>query len=229
MSAELQAHHKRFGLIFANGTLNDGPTVRAVLHDCGESLDALIIAADGGARHAQALGLTPHLVVGDFDSLTEAELDALRKSGADVLRFPAHKDETDLELALIVAAQSGCDPIRIIGGIGDRLDQTLANVYLLALPDLQRQDVKVVAGSQTAWLAYPGETQIGGQPGDTLSLVPLNGEVSGIVTDGLEYPLHGETLRFGPARGISNVLLSNSATIKFECGVLLLIHTIGRA
>ncbi len=70
---------------------------------------------------------------------------------------------------------------------------------------------------------------VSGQPGDTLSLLPVGGHVTGIVTDGLEYPLRGETLAFGPARGVSNVLLESTAQITFSQGVLLLIHTVGRA
>jgi thiamine pyrophosphokinase len=117
----------------------------------------------------------------------------------------------------------------VIGGIGDRLDQTLGNVYLMALPALHGRDVRMVSGKQTAWLAYTGTTRIMGQAGDTLSLLPLGGDVTGIRTEGLEYPLHDETLAFGPARGISNVLLESSASVTLVSGILLLIHTVGRA
>jgi thiamine pyrophosphokinase len=219
----------QYTLIFANGDLDDGPAVQSAITAMQSASDRLLIAADGGARHALHLGLTPHLVIGDFDSLTEDELDRLRTLDAELCRYPAHKDETDLELALLLAVERGANPIRVIGGIGDRLDQTLANVYLLALPQLRDHDVRLVSGKQTAWLAYPGETLIRGQPGDTLSLLPLGGPVEGIRTDGLEYPLRGETLAFGPARGISNVLQQTTASIRLDRGTLLLIHTIGRA
>lgn len=227
--ATVSSDHKRCGLVFANGDLNDGPAVHNVLAWFTSTRARLCIAADGGARHAQKLGLTPQLVVGDFDSLTSNELDHLQRAGAELRRFPAHKDETDLELALVAVAQADCDPICVIGGIGDRLDQTLANVYLLALPALEGRAVWFVSGKQTAWLAHPGVVQIHGLPGDTVSLIPLYEEAGGIVTDGLEYPLRDETLRFGPARGISNVLLGDSASIRFERGILLLIHTVGHA
>ncbi len=191
--------------------------------------DALIIAADGGARHALTLDLVPNLVIGDFDSLDEAEVTALAARGSAIRRYSPHKDETDLELALLAAAEAGCDPIRVIGGIGDRLDQTLGNVYLMALPALRSRDVRLVSGKQTAWLAFPGVTQVTGHAGDTLSLLPLGGDVAGIRTEGLEYPLRDEPLAFGPARGISNVLLTSAAEVTFEAGILLLIHTVGRA
>ncbi len=220
----------RYTLIFANGDLVAGPAVRKALKPAMQAPDTtLIIAADGGARHALTLELTPHLVVGDFNSLSESELRILAAKGAEIRRYPAHKDETDLELTLGIAAEMGGNPIRVIGGVGDRLDQTLGNVYLMALPAVRGCDVQLVSGKQTAWLAYPGDTLITGQAGDTLSLLPLGGDVENIRTTGLEYPLRGETLAFGPARGVSNVLLESTAQITFSQGVLLLIHTVGRA
>ncbi len=213
-------------LIFANGDLNDGLAVRAAL---SHAPDPLIVAADGGARHALALGLRPHLVIGDFDSLSQTELQHLIDLGAEIQRHSAHKDETDLELALLSTAARVDGSIFVIGAVGDRLDQTLGNVYLLALPELRGRDVRLLSGRQTTRLAYPGKVQIDGQPGDTLSLLPLGGDVEGITTENLEYPLRNETLRFGPARGVSNVLTSHSACVQFKQGILLLIHTIGRA
>src|SRR5579864_9435753 len=111
------SNHKRCALVFANGDLNDGLAVRSALALYVEARTAagtLIVAADGGARHAQALGLTSQLVVGDFDSLTEAELAVLQRAGAELRRSPIHKDETDLELALVAAAEADCDPIIVI-------------------------------------------------------------------------------------------------------------------
>lgn len=216
----------RHALIFANGDLNDGEAVRRALTDAH---NPLVIAADGGARNALACDLTPHLVMGDFDSLTPAELRLLAGQGAEIVRYSPHKDETDLELVLLAAVQRDCNPIRVLGGIGDRLDQTLGNVYLLGLSALRGHDVRLVAGKQTAWLAYPGHNVIRGAMGDTLSLIPISGAVHNVRTEALHYPLHGETLRFGPARGMSNVLSGETAEVSFEDGLLLLIHTIGRA
>ncbi len=215
-----------YGLIFANGSLNDGPAVRA-------ALDApapwFVIAADGGLRNALAFELVPDLVIGDMDSASADLLAQAEARGAQISHFPPEKDETDLELALIEAAQHGCAPIRIVGAVGDRLDQTMGNVYLLALPVLQGRDVRLVSGAQTIWLCHPGELVVDGQPGDTLSLLPMSPTVTGLVTDKLKYPLRHETLAFGPARGMSNVLLENKARVTFESGILLVIHTFGRA
>lgn len=213
-------------LIFANGDVGDGPMVR---HTLAEAPDAVVIAADGGARVARHYGLPVHTLIGDVDSLTGDELAALAEQGADILRFPEEKNETDLELALLTAAQRGADWIRVIGAVGGRLDQTLGNVYLLALPELAGRDTRLVAGRQETWLLYPGESLIHGAPGDTVSLIPISGLVRGVRTERLYYPLRDETLAFGPARGMSNVMLTDTAQVWTQDGILLVIHTLGRA
>lgn len=222
----MEAPNPLKAVIFANGDAGDGPAVRATLE---QSQGAWCIAADGGARQAAFFGFQPKTVIGDMDSLSSDEIDAQAAAGAEIRRFPIEKDETDLELALKLAADNGARWIRIIGAIGDRLDQTLGNIYLLALPDLRGLDVRITAGKQQAWLLYPGETLIEGQPDDTLSLIPVNGAAKNVRTTGLYYPLRGETLAFGPARGISNVLTTSPAKVAFSSGILLAIHTIGRA
>lgn len=211
-------------LIVANGDSNDGPMVRRVL---AAAPDARVIAADGGARVARHFGLRVHTVIGDMDSLSAAELAALPE--AVVQRYPEEKNETDLELALLSAAAAGATWIRVLGGVGDRLDQTISNVYLLALPALRGRDVRLVAGKQETWLLYPGESVIDGSPGDTVSLIPLAGEARGVRTDNLYYPLHDETLAFGPARGISNVMQAERARVWLREGLLLAVHTLGKA
>ena len=213
-------------LVFANGDLNDGPAVQSALDYAS---GAIIVAADGGARLALACGLVPDIVAGDMDSLTAEELDDLRARGAEIGRYPPEKDETDLELALLAAVRRGATWLRLIGAAGNRLDQTLANIYLLALPALVGRDVRLVDGKQTLWLAGPGEHALDGAPGDTISLIPLAGDALGVQTEGLRYPLRGETLRFGPARGVSNVMLGGPARVTLAGGLLVVVHTPGRA
>ncbi|KPV49236.1 thiamine pyrophosphokinase, partial [Kouleothrix aurantiaca] len=90
------------------------------------------VAADGGALPLMRLGLPPHVVIGDMDSLDAAALDVLAAGGAELRRFRRDKDETDLELALLYAAEQGAQAIDIIGALGGRWDHTLAIVALLA-------------------------------------------------------------------------------------------------
>ncbi len=211
-------------LIFANGDVNDGPMVQRTL---ASAHDALVVAADGGARVAWYFGLTVHTVIGDMDSLPEADLERLENQGTGIHRYSPEKDETDLELALRWTATQNADPITIIGGIGDRIDQTLANIYLLALPDLLGRDVQMVAGRQAIWLLHPGKHRICGETGDTISLIPMGGAVSGVRTENLYYPLADETLEFGPARGISNRMQTSEASVTLTEGLLLVVHSVG--
>jgi thiamine pyrophosphokinase len=213
-------------LIFANGRSNDGPMARQVL---AQAVDPLLIAADGGVDVAEEDGIEVGVFIGDMDSVDPAALAQRERAGATVLRYSAEKDATDLELALLWAVEQGADWIRVLGAMGGRLDQTLANIYLLALPELHDCDARLVSDHQQAWLLYPGEHRIQGHAGDTLSLIPLAGPAAGIHTEHLYYPLRDETLRLGPARGISNVMQGDEALVRFESGLLLVVHSLGEA
>lgn len=78
-------------------------------------------------------------------------------------------------------------------------------------------------------LLRPGAHTLHGSPGDTVSLLPVGGPAHGVRTDDLAFPLRGETLEFGPARGVSNEMRADSAQISLERGWLLVIHTDGKA
>ncbi len=184
--------------------------------------DDLVITVDGGTRHAWASGVTPHVVIGDLDSLSSEEVARLRAAHTRVISFSPDKDETDLELALRYSVEQGATEIVVWGALGGRLDQTMANVLLLTLPELGGVDVRIVAraGKETAFLVREAAT-ITGQPGDTVSLIPLGGNAVGVTTDGLKWELHHEDLHFGPARGVSNVLKQASARVRLQRGMLL--------
>ncbi len=183
----------------------------------------LVICADGGARHALALGLAPEVVIGDLDSLDSDLRSRLGRKGCQFLVHPARKDETDLELALRYAIYRRVDEILILGALDGRIDQTLANVLLLTLPDLEGIKVQIVAGDQEMFLIRD-QASIEGQVGDTISLLPIVGDVTGVTTEGLEYPLQRGTLKFGSTLGVSNVLTAPVARIQVERGLLLCIH-----
>lgn len=187
----------------------------------------LVIAADGGAARALAAGVRPHVVVGDMDSLAPDALHALRHAGAEILTFPARKDETDLELALLEAVRRGAGDIVIVGALGGRLDHTLGNVYLLTMPQLRGRLVRLVDGREEAFIVWK-RAEIRGARGDTVSLIPLTPEVRGVETEGLEYPLRGESLFMGPGRGISNVMLGPAARVSTSDGILLAVVSHGQ-
>jgi thiamine pyrophosphokinase len=185
----------------------------------------LVIGADGGAAQAAARGVLPELVVGDMDSLPEEEQETLASRGCRFVPHPRAKDETDLELALTYAVEQGAREIVILGALGGRVDHTLANVLLLALPALAGVPVRIVDGNQELLLARSGDAvKLEGQPGELVSLLPLGGDVHGVTTTGLAWALEDDTLRFGYSRGVSNEMTAASAQIKVEQGYLLVVH-----
>ena len=193
---------------------------------------SLVVAADGGARTAAALGLAIDRWVGDGDSLPAAELDALRAAGIPVDLVRADKDETDTELALLAAVGAGADELVILGATGGpRIDHALANVALLAHPALRGRRAALLAASSRIRLVRasddggPGTLDLAGPPGGLVSLIPFGGDADGVRTDGLRYPLRGESLVFGTARGISNVRLSEHASVSVGGGSVLVVET----
>lgn len=211
----------RRAVIFANGVQFDTDRVRRQLQP-----DDFLIAADAGLRLVHQLGLQADLVIGDLDSLDPAELERLETGPARVERYPAHKDETDLELAVLSALKAGCGPILIVGALGGRLDMTLANIFLLALPELDGVDARLEDGVEEVLMIRPGPAvSIQGRPGDRVSLLPWGENAGGIRTAGLFYPLNGETLYPERTRGISNQMTGQEASVSLETGCLICIHT----
>ena len=194
----------------------------------------VVIAADGGARAARALGITPTLIVGDGDSMDGADLTKLGELGIPFRRVPAEKDETDLELALRDAVARGATEIVIVAALdGERIEHTVCNLLLLAHRDLAAVDARIVDDRSTIRLlaAAPAtagphaSVDIAGQPGDFVSLLPWGGDAEGVTTSGLRYPLVDEPLPVGVGRGVSNELTGPTCTVSLRSGRLLVIHT----
>ncbi|GAC1518454.1 MAG: thiamine diphosphokinase [Herpetosiphon sp.] len=183
----------------------------------------LVIACDGAARHFLDLERLPDVVIGDFDSLPATALASLIARQVSLIRFPVAKDETDLELGLLEAVRRGATSIDVLGALGGRPDQHLANIHLLAHPRLVDAHVRLIDGQWQLWIVRQ-QTVINGHAGDTVSLIPLTEDVQGITTVGLHYPLHDEAMKFGPARGVSNVLVATEATVHVRAGCLLVLH-----
>jgi thiamine pyrophosphokinase len=207
-----------YSVIVANA-----PTLDATPYTPQLRAAELLIAADGGALPLIQLGMAPHLVIGDLDSLDVDSQSLLQNQGVELRRSPRAKDETDLELALLHAAEVGADSIDIIGALGGRWDHTLANVALLALPELRGRRVRLLADNQELFLVRDAAA-IDGRRGDTVSLLPLTHVAQGVTTRGLLYPLDNAALRFERARGISNVLLDPPGHVALRDGLLLVVH-----
>jgi thiamine pyrophosphokinase len=206
-------------VVFVNGEVRDYATLARWLRP-GDHL----IGADGGTRHILALALTPDAVVGDLDSLEAESIAELIDRGVDIERYPTAKDQTDLELAIERGLRAGAEEILLLGALGGRLDQTIANLLILA----QRNwpvPLRLAEGNQLAQvLRSGGRLTLHAAPGSTVSAIPLSATVTGITYSGLEYPLHDATLPIGSTRGVSNAVASLPATISIKEGVLLVVY-----
>ncbi len=212
-------------LVLADGSVGDPAALDEAWPGWAVGVD-LVIAADGGARHAGRFGVRIDRWVGDGDSLGEAGLAALAAAGVPIQRSPVDKDESDTELALLAAIDADVGRVTVLGGLGgERYDHGLANVWLLGHPRLHGRDVRLVDPTVRIRLVGPGRTDLGGRLGDLVSLFPFGGDATGLATEGLRYPLRDESLRSGPSRGLSNVRDAAGATLSVESGRILVVET----
>lgn len=192
----------------------------------------LVIAADGGLRRVQKLGMHVDVVVGDMDSVDVVALAEVEVGGAEIVRHDPDKDATDLELALRLACERGASSITLIGGHGGRLDHFLGNIALLAsLP--KGVQAQALMGETEMFVTHGygmcgtaklgGELVLSGEPGRLVSLIPCGGDAAGIKTEGLRWSLASETLPLGTSRGISNEMTGTHAKVSLESGTLLVI------
>lgn len=207
--------------LFANGDCHDPGFYRRQINP-----EDRVICVDGGSRHVLAMGIRPSAVVGDNDSLDPALRQKLDQAAVEWIRNPAmEQEQSDLEMALEHALSLQPSEILICGALGGtRVDHTLINLLLLMIPFRAGIPARIIDERQTVRL-MDRELAVSGQAGDYLSLFSLTTEATGVTTEGLKYPLHGETLCFASTRGLSNELTSGSARVTAVSGLLLVIHT----
>jgi thiamine pyrophosphokinase len=205
-------------LVFAGGDPVEGD-VAARLPDT----DVTVVAADSGVEHALALGRRVDLVIGDFDSADPAAVDAARADGAELRRYPAEKDQSDLELALGAARERGVGRVIVVGGSGGRLDHFLANALLIASPAFADIEIEALVGHARITVIHD-HARLSGTPGDLCSLLAVGGAARRVRTTGLRYRLDGEALLPGSTRGLSNELVEPVATVSLEHGAVLAVQ-----
>lgn len=186
----------------------------------------LVICADGGLSQALAAGLRPDLVVGDMDSTPQAEVEAARALGVEILEHPQDKDQSDLELALEEALRRGAREALIVGGLGRRLDHTLVTV-MGVLPRLEGRGLRVrlLGAGVEVWLARAGETRsIAGRQGWRCTLVSLTRQTR-LRLRGFRYELDPGVLLRASSTGLSNLIRLEEASLTLDRGELLVILT----
>ena len=192
------------------------------LIDQNDRENIFILAADGGANLLDQLGYLPNSIIGDLDSLSQKQIKDFEKKDIEILKYPVEKNETDGELALNYCKDQGYDNVIIIGAVGGRFDQQLANIYLLEY---------ALENNLKARIKEPG-LEIGlinnnkyfkNQKGWGLSLIPLDQTVNGVSIDGCKYTLDSHNLTRFKTRGISNLITKESAHVSHDQGRLLYI------
>lgn len=207
------------GLIVCNGRIRDYGFYKPFFDKAG-----LVICADGGAAHLQKFGVLPHVLLGDFDSISFEDMEYYKSSEVEILKFPVEKDMTDTELAVEMAAQRGCKEIILIGALGTRMDHSISNVFLLKkMLDMGVEGVIADEYNEIRLIDKSIELK---RDGDRkVTLLPLSGSVSGVTTKGLYYPLLKATIPIGSTWGVSNEFTGETAGVDIEEGLMLVIES----
>jgi len=176
----------------------------------------LIIAADSGAERLVEIGIEPHLVTGDFDSISATTRGQIP---LDRLMPNPDQEDTDLEKAIRIALDRGVSEIGIACASGNRLDHTLNAISMLLRYEGRARFVLYDDGGE-ATLVHAPEAIISGRPGQKVSLIPAPA-AHGLQGEGLRYPLSGMDLVFGGKDAVSNELTASTARVHFSSGSML--------
>lgn len=207
-------------ILICGGTLSAG-FLREVREQYKE---AVVFAVDGGLAVAEAAGILPDYLVGDFDTAEES-LVARYEEHCITIRHKPEKDATDTELAVDEALERGAEQIILLGATGSRMDHTMANIHML---------YRVLQQGKQAWILNENnrislhkrsfELKRDELFGNYISFLPFFGEVTGMTLNGFRYPLSGKTLTAGISLGISNEGREETMEVSFLSGYVLMIE-----
>ena len=193
-------------VIIGNGVIENYDKIKTKLRE-----DDYIICADGGYKHSKFLGVKPAVVVGDMDSIGDNDYDG------EIINLPIRKDFTDSEVCIKYILLKHFEEVMMLGFTGKRQDHSLANMFLLKqFADAGTNAYIVDEHNEIRFTS--NENTIYGKKGNIVSIIPVTGDLVGVTTCGLDYPLNDETLVFGESRGVSNIMTSNKCTITVESG-----------
>ena len=200
--------------VIANGQIHDDTIIFEKL-----KLFDTIIAADGGANHCLHLGITPDLIMGDFDSITSQAMEFY--ANVPKMQFKKDKDETDLELVIKHAFLKGANNVTLFAATGNRVDHALVNLALLsrypAKLFIETEDQTILALDET--VAF-NSFKINTFPQQTISFLPLLNKVEGVTSTGLKWELNNAILNEN-FFSISNICLTSETSISIKKGKLL--------
>lgn len=186
--------------------------------------DDLILCADGGLLLALEAGIVPHAVIGDMDSLAASGYQRKQlPPGINWIAAPKDKDLTDMGLCIEHAIQRGYNEIVIVGGLGGRLDHTIANLQNLVGYSSHGISISIVDQDNHISLLTDGTFVCTATPEFTLSVFSWSPISEGVTLVGMKYPLTEATLSYGFPIGVSNKILGTSGTITVKKGTLMIV------
>ena len=178
--------------------------------------ESFVIAADGGLRHTEKLGIAPDAVLGDFDSL------GFCPEGANV--FPVEKDDTDAMLAVRLGLRQGCGEFLLYGSLdGPRLDHTVANFQTLQFLADHGAVGYLIGNTTMATVVKNGKITFPAGLSGTISVFCMGPDAVGVTEKGLFYGLENGTLTSGFPLGVSNHFTGEEVTISVKNGSLLVL------
>lgn len=188
----------------------------------------LIIAVDGGLKAAICCNIMLDVLIGDFDTIEAETLKHYVKEHPDmkVVRLNPEKDLSDTQSAMEYALKEGVTEIEIVGGVGTRVDHSLANIHVLKKALDQGVTACIVNETNRIYLIkdHVAVSQSESKK-PFLSLIPLTTKVTGLTLSGFKYPLQNHTLEIGDSLGISNEIISEDAYITMNEGILIVIES----
>ncbi len=195
-------------LLISGGSITD----YSILESAAQSAD-MIICADSGILHAEKLGITPDVWVGDFDSA-----DSTNHLCKRMVQLPVEKDDTDTMSAARIIVQSGADSAALFGSTGTRLDHTLANLFVLKFLLDNGVNASIEDEHNIVFLHQNGSVDISAQEGRFLSILPFCSTPKSVSITGVKYPLCDADLSDNHPIGVSNQITSQKATLTVDNG-----------
>ncbi len=201
--------------IFAGGMLWDTDFIN--VEEIRES--GLIICADSGLKIAEKIGVTPNLIVGDFDSYTEK-----LPENIEIYRSIPEKDDTDTLMAVRIAIDRGYDEIRLYGGLGARFDHSYANIQTLIFAYEKGCRMSILDSDNVLTVRGVGEYDFPRKDGWYFSLFALT-DTAIVGERGVKYPLTDYEMKIGYPIGVSNEILADKARIRISSGIVLVVES----
>lgn len=203
-------------LIVANGRIDDYEFYKEKIIGFD-----FFIGVDGGVKHGIALGIKFDVIVGDFDSYDKKESLKELYPDAKIVTFEVEKDYTDTELAINYVIDEKFDEVTLIGGLGNRMDHTLANLKLMEKLNLAGVRGVIMDELNEMIMLNACETDIVGRKGENFSIIPIYGDLVGVTLKGFKYPLDGYLLPYTASTGISNIIEDDVAKVIIQKGTAI--------